>query len=172
MVSVESLRLRVLTILSDSATAYQSSECLWNLKDLQDRKDPGITHDCDGWYVGNRLWLPLLARASGTSAQKKLSWGLERTVRSPDFPVAPSPVRLSQMPVPGVDSAAWLRNRLRRSQSPINSWFFEVFEVFVVRFWYATASLQRGAHNWLNCNDDSVIWLSASTGRPFEGPRP
>jgi hypothetical protein len=29
---------------------------------------------------------------------------------------------------------------LRRSQSPLSSWFFEAFEVFVVRFWDATAS--------------------------------
>jgi hypothetical protein len=41
-----------------------------------------------------------------------------------------------------VDSAAQLRNRLRRRQSPLNSWFFEVFGVFEVRFRYATASLQ------------------------------
>jgi len=31
-----------------------------------------------------------------------------------------------------------------RSQSPLSSWFFEVLEVFVVRFWYATASLKGG----------------------------
>jgi len=111
-----------------SDTACQSSECLWNLKDLQDLKDPLMTHDCDGWCVGNRLWLPLLARASGTNAQNKLPRSLELTVRSPGFPVAPIPMRLSPMPASGVDSAAQLRIRLRRSQSLLSSWFLEVFE--------------------------------------------
>jgi len=60
---------------------------------------------------------------------------------APDSRVGSS-VRLPPMPAPGVDSAAQLRKRVRRSQSSLSSSFFEVFEVFVVRFLYATASLQ------------------------------
>ena len=64
----------------------------------------------------------------------------------------PSPMPLSPMPAPGVDSAAQLRNRLRRSQSPLSSWFFEVFG----SSWFVFAMRRhrsRGAHHCLDCHN-------------------
>jgi hypothetical protein len=71
---------------------------------LQDHKDSLISQDCDRWCVRNRLWLPLLAWASGRSTQKRLSWSERRDSRT--FLSYPSPMRSFLMPTSGVDFAA------------------------------------------------------------------